>query len=312
MVLESLTDRLGGKQARRVIDLVDDLWDSRKKIVDMVDFVWDNRSAISGVIDFMSDNQDRLADLVGRLPQLVSTTGAGLEAAGVGAERASLLLVGDGDNSPKQLSASAANALERCQEELVGIAELLVDLGDGLDRVNIPTISTDRTEVMGFSLISGIDIGERPLLDGAAKRVTRGATSLGDVAENLGDVANRFRLLGDQLVEVGADLGESGTQLVGSGATMQSFVTEMPDGPRPTPASRRTSKSRKAAAKSTSASKKKTTSKKTATKKNAAAKKKTTSKKSTGTKKRAAKKTSSAKKKAATKKAPRSTIMPGG
>ena len=224
MGLDSVVDRLGGQQMKRVIDLVDDLWDSRKKIVEMVDFVWDHRAQISGVIDFVQDNQERITDVVGRLPELVGQAGTGLQAAGSGAARASALLSGDGEQSPRQLSQTAAEALERCQEQLRDIAGLLADLGDSLDRVRIPTITADRTELMGFSLISGIDIGERPLLDVASKRVSEGSVGLVQVAENLGEVAGRFRRLGAHLVDVGIDLGDAGGQLTVSGVTLRSFV----------------------------------------------------------------------------------------
>ncbi|MFK7917690.1 MAG: hypothetical protein AB8G14_06405 [Ilumatobacter sp.] len=297
MVFESVTDRLGGKQAKRVIDLVDDLWDSRKKIVEMVDFVWDNRSAISGVIDFVQEHQERITDVVSRLPDLVGTAGVGLEAAGSGAQRASLLLAGDDDNSPRELSATAATALERCQEQLVDIAGLLGELGDGLDRVRIPTISADRTEVMGFSLISGVDIGERPLLDVASKRVSDGAAGLVEVAGNLADVASRFRRLGVHLADVGVDLGDAGEQLSGSGTTLRSFVDDPPTSTKQrTPARKKPARKKPATKKP---AQKKPAQKKRATKK-PATKKKTVARKKTVAKKTATKR--------ATKQ--RSTIMP--
>lgn len=315
MVFESVTDRLGGKQAKRVLDLVDDLWDSRKKIVEMVDFVWDNRSAISGVVDFMQENQERIADLVGRLPELVGTAGVGLEAAGSGAQRASLLLTGDDENSPRELSATAASALERCQEQLTDIAGLLGELGDSLDRVRIPTISADRTEVMGFSLISGVDIGERPLLDMASKRVSDGADGLVEVATNLADVAGRFRRLGVHLADVGVDLGDAGEQLAGSGGTLRSFLGDMPAAAKPRSSKRTATKknpTRKKKAPATKRATKKTATKQRPTKKSTAkqpATNKTAAKKRAPAKKAAAKKTA-AKKKSTAKR--RSTIIPGG
>ena len=34
---------------RKVLDLVDDLWESRDKIIASVDFVWEHRAAASGL-----------------------------------------------------------------------------------------------------------------------------------------------------------------------------------------------------------------------------------------------------------------------
>ena len=119
MGITDITDRLGGKQVKQMADLVDDLWGERKKILKVVDLVWDNRDEIMGVVKFVGDNKDKIDDVVGRLPTLIGEAGQGLEAAGVGAARASALLLGADGDGPQQLTDEAADLLDRCQQQLL-------------------------------------------------------------------------------------------------------------------------------------------------------------------------------------------------
>ncbi len=198
-MFDGILDKVSGTalkfDPRKVIDLIDDLWESRHKIVETVDFVWDNRDAINSAIGFMGDHADDLVDLGKRLPALLFNAGSALGTAGDGARQASQMLLGSDGDGVRELAGEAADALERCQSELWMVMGLFDRAGSGLAALPL--------------------VGEiaNPLVDGAGR--------IGAVSDDLGSVARRLRGLGASITDAGRDLGAVGDSLGSSGAALQ-------------------------------------------------------------------------------------------
>lgn len=242
-MFNDLLDKLGGDAAkldpRKLLDLIDDLWESRSKIVDTVEFVWDRRDAIGEAIDFVQDHADDLVDLAKRLPELLGDAGGALETAGGGAVKASAMLLGTDGDGVGDLAAEAAAALDRCRDEL--------------------------HEVMGLFDKAGSGLASLPLVGSAAEPLVDGAHRIGAVAEDLGSVAGRLKGLGDTITDAGGDLGEVGAALGSSGVALQRLAPEptrppAKKSPKKRPAKRAAKKARKPAKK---AAKRRTTKKPT-------------------------------------------------
>ncbi len=259
-ILEKITGSASDLDPRKIVDLVDDLWDSRKKIVDAVDFVWDNRDEIMRAVDFVRDHADELLDLAKRLPDLLADAGGALATAGGGAHQASAMLLGDGGDGVRELADDAASALERAQRELADVMKMFAKLDD------VPFMD--------------------PIVSGGAK--------IGSVADDLETVAGRLRGLGTAITSAGENLDDVGSMLESSGSTLQGFAAAPP---KKTKAKR---SSKKATTKKKPPAKKKTPAKKKPAARKASAKKKPAKQvaaKNSAAKKPATKKAASPKKK---------------
>lgn len=262
MGIEDLLGKASGTDLRKVFSLADQLWDDRDKITEVVGLVWENRDQFSAALDFVQEHGDELVDLLKRLPELLSTAGEALDAAGAGAETASVFLIGapigqgkTGKTGPPAvavttLTETAADALDRCQNELHGVESMISGLGRQVDALGILPKSIR-------------DIG------GGAHRIAL-------VADDLATVADQLRHLGVSVNDAGADLGKVGEMLQYSGSALQSLT-----GGSPSKSSSRKPVAKKAATKTTppknARSKKgpkvKSPSKKTSSKKTATARK---------------------------------------
>lgn len=182
-----------------------------KKLMDAVNFVWNHREQIS--------------DLIERLPTLLNETGNNIEAAGASAVKASAFLTGKGtkDGGVKHMAAVAAEALDDGQRELGEVAEMLGRIGEELDRINIPNISPKFTNVAGFNVMSGLDIGHNALFDDVTDRMKGGSDRLTAMSKNLQTVSVQLREMGDLLQGMGGDLDRVGGQLQNSGKTLKSL-----------------------------------------------------------------------------------------
>ena len=196
---------------RNLLDRID-----IEKLIEVVDLVWDNRA--------------KIRNLVENLPQMLRETGDNIETAGASAVKASQFLVGGDGDTPgaSKLSELAAAALDRSYEELNNVAQVMEKIGDEIDDVRIPSIKPKRREVMGISVVSGLDMGENKMVDRAADRIKDSADRLASISNDLKDVAHHLRGLGSVLNETGGDLGKVGSQLQESGVRLRSF-SEMTD-----------------------------------------------------------------------------------
>lgn len=226
-MFDKLMDAFDDFDPSRVKDVVEAVWEDKDKIGEVVSLVWENREAITTVIEFVQGHKDQIMEVVSRLPEMLATTGSGIAAAGASAVQASGLLTGsdDDDMSARRLAEIAADALDTCRAELVKAAGLVGRVGDQVDALKIPSVSPKYTEIMGFNVVTGVDIGEMSLLDDAVGELREGAGTIEGISGSLAEVSKHLRVLGSRLTDAGADLDKVGAQLQESGGLMQQVAT---------------------------------------------------------------------------------------
>lgn len=194
----------------KLFDKFDDF--DPEKMMEVVNLVWNNR--------------EKIMDLIERLPQILQDTGDGIESAGVGALNASSLLLGTKEKPGAQkIAEMAADALDRCQVEIEKAAEIMSHFGEEIDDIRIPSLKPEYKEVMGFNVITGLDMGENKLVDNAADRLKGGSDRLEDIGKDLKAVAGHLRELGGTLTDTGEGLNNVGEKLKESGGTLRSLTT---------------------------------------------------------------------------------------
>jgi hypothetical protein len=173
--------------------------------------------------DLFMDNKDKIFDVIERIPLMLKETGDTMEAAGNSAMKASTFLVGGqkGKPSAKEVSELAADALERCYKEIAQVAKFMDELGDDLDKINIPNIKPRFIEALGHKVVSGIELGEDQLFDNAAGKLQDGSRRLGTIGGDLSAVAKHLRGLGATLADAGTDLNVVGEKLKQGGTTLK-------------------------------------------------------------------------------------------
>jgi hypothetical protein len=237
-----LDDLLGdfGDDLGKAKDLADQLWDDRDKISETVSLVWDNKDELVGVLDFVKDHGDDLLDLLKKVPEILGQAGDGLTLAGTSAVQAGGWLV-DEKGGVAKFAETAADAIEACLEQLGRAVELLGDLGDEIDGISIPSFEPTYTEVMGFNVVTGLDIGEMSLTDQAAGKIRDGGEQLDGIASHLAGASDALRALGGKVADAGGELESVGLQLHDSGQTLTT-VTGSAKRKKPPKTTKRTTK----------------------------------------------------------------------
>lgn len=190
---------------------------------DTVEWVVDNKDALGKAIDFIRDLDDRIPELIRVLPGLLASLGGGLAEAGEQAQRAAVTLLGDdGEGGARAVLGRGADALSGMTEQLGGAATMLSGVADDVGKVGIPSFEAKYTEVVGFRVISGVEIETSPILKGPAEKLKSGADTVTDVTRNLGSLADDLAQLaavmgtiGQALDGLGERLGSSGQQIRG-------------------------------------------------------------------------------------------------
>lgn len=226
----------------KIMQVVEAVWEDREKIGEAVNLVWGNRERLLQVLDYVQDNQELLTsvlafvrdqrehilNLIEQLPTLLHQTGDTIEAAGQSAMRAASFLTGaDGDPnslSARDLAEIVAKVLESCQDEIRAAAGVMQTFSKEVDGLTIPSVEPQFTEVMGFNVISGLEIGENPLVEDAGERLRRGSVRLTDMGKQFDTFADQMRKLGKSLTAAGDSLNEVGAQLASSGGTLRSLA----------------------------------------------------------------------------------------
>lgn len=183
-VLDKLGDLFDDKGLGRLKDVADSFGDNKDRILEAVDWVWDHR--------------EEMVDLMQRLPKLLGETGASLASAGDGAVRAGNLLTGGDGDSVGGLTAAAADALDRCLEQIRDASKLMAGVADQVD--------------------------DLPMLDGVGGSLAKGADRLEGIGGELGEVALRLRAVGVKITDAGTDLGELGAGLRDGGSELAEFA----------------------------------------------------------------------------------------
>lgn len=228
MGIRDIVGKLDDIDLGKVKDVVETIWDDKDKIGEVVDLVWSNRDRLVPVLDWVKDNGDDLLDLLERVPAILGRAGSALVDAGESAVTAAGWLVGQADDGVVELVEVAAKALDSCWDELDDVGKLLATLGDRIDDVEIPTIAPKYTEVMGFDVVTGIDFGADPFLDGVADRMRDGAVRVEGVANGLTTVAEQLRGVASRVVDAGNDLEKVGKQLGSSGSSLMAMSATKP------------------------------------------------------------------------------------
>ena len=195
----------------KILDNFDDF--DVEKVMKVVNMVWENR--------------ERFMELIEKLPDMLNDTGNSIEAAGDSALAASSLLLGDKKTdtpSAGKISEMAADALERCQEEIANAAKIMEKFGVEIDDIRIPSFEPEYKEVMGFNVITGVDIGENKMIDNAADRLKNGSDRMEEISKDLKNVAGYLRQLGGTLTNTGEGLDNVGHKLKESGGTLRSLI----------------------------------------------------------------------------------------
>ena len=299
MNIEDLLGSVGGDQMQRVL-----------QIVRQVDDNWDG---LMQAVDFITDHGDDLIDLLGRLPDILERAGEALgTAAEAAVEASSFLTAGDGLDAD-DIAGSAARAMAVCQEHLSSVAGLLDRVGEELGGIKVPTIDVERNELMGLSVVSGIDIGSNQVAGGAARDVKASARQLKDVADalatagdGLGRLQSNLSAAGDRINALAGDVEASGNALAELSGGPSRRSTKKRNSTKRNSTKRKATSKKKPAAKRKPATrkapaKKRSTTKRSTAKRKPTAKRKTTAKRSTATRKPAARK-APARKAAPTKK----------
>lgn len=212
----------------KIGEAVNLVWGNRERLLQVLDYVQDNQEMLTSVLDFVRDQREHIMNLVEQLPDLLQQTGGTIEAAGQSAMRAASFLTGaDGDPdslSARDLAEIVAKVLESCQDEIHTAAAMMQHFSKEVDGLTIPSVEPQFTEVMGFNVITGLEIGENALVEDAGERLRRGSTRLTDMGKQFDTFADQMRKLGKALTAAGDNLNQVGAQLATSGDTLRSLA----------------------------------------------------------------------------------------
>ncbi|MCB0045575.1 MAG: hypothetical protein KDD92_09110 [Caldilineaceae bacterium] len=214
----------------KIGEMVDVFWEKRDQLMETMDYFSTYKDRITAVVEYISENKERLGELMDSLPEIMDKTGVGIETAGLSAERASALLTGDNKDdkiiSAYEMTGMAAVALQRCTVQLENIATLIQELGDKVDGIRIPSFDAQFTEVMGFRVITGLDINENSLTGDIGDRFHGGADRISEISDDFTRVSEQFRKLGTMLVHTGDNLNSVGSQLQRSGKSLRAMTPD--------------------------------------------------------------------------------------
>ncbi|MGI9605622.1 MAG: hypothetical protein ACR2P0_05735 [Acidimicrobiales bacterium] len=157
------------------------------------DVVGGGGNDITDAVKFVAQHGDDLIDLVGRLPELLSSTASALTEAADDVGAAAAFLTGGRNAGPgvQKLAEVASDALDTCRDELADAEALLRNVAGKFDR--IPMV--------------GDDIGEA-----------------------MGDVAKRFDTVGDRLAQVAVQLRKLGGAVDSAGHGLSRTAAKLDTG----------------------------------------------------------------------------------
>lgn len=203
------------------------LLNNHQKILGATELLWDNWDDMMEVVEYVMDHRAQIAEFLSKVPEFLGKTGDLIQAAGVSATQASAFLTGDDKRkesvSARDLADLAANALDNCQDELKSVAELMARIGKQFDNVKIPTLKPEYSKVMGFEVITGLELGESSFIDDAADQLRHGAQRIEQIGASFQNVAQQMRKMGGVLTDAGGDLRNVGNHLQESSVVLQSI-----------------------------------------------------------------------------------------
>jgi hypothetical protein len=165
-----------------------------------VGFVTENSDDFEKVLKLVRGLPDDAAGFLGKLPELLTTIGAGLADAGEQAAKAAGALVGDdGEGGARKALAGSANTMHAAKDRLMEASGMLSGPAGELDK--IPGIG-----------------------DAAAKKLTDGSGQVGGVATEIERLAGNLQDLSGILATVGDALKGLGTKLSESGGSVKTLL----------------------------------------------------------------------------------------
>jgi hypothetical protein len=200
------------------------------RVADAIGSLWEHRDDLLDAVDWLRDHRDDVMALISKLPELVASAGDGIAKAGGSAVAAAKFLVGgeaDDEFSAVDLAHAAADALDRCREELADAHELIRRLGDEVDDITVPSVRPRYVKVAGLSVIAGLDIGESSLTDDAAAKIRGGADRLVGISDGLETVSEQLRRLGGAVTDAGTHLQAVGGFLEVSGGQLSGMTVSL-------------------------------------------------------------------------------------
>lgn len=230
-LISDYPDLANSLSSSQLFDVVNLIWSQRDKILGAADLLWDNRDEIVDAVEYVMNQRERIADFLEKVPEFLGKTAHFIHEAGESAVQASAYLTGEGgkkdSTSVRDLAELAAGALERCNEELRATAQLLENLGRQIDDVKIPMLKPEYSQIMGFNVVTGVELGESNLVDDAAEQLKRGSLRLNEIGDDFRNVAQNMRKLGGVITDAGQDLSHVGSKLQESSA-MLTTLTQLP------------------------------------------------------------------------------------
>ena len=241
-MMQDILSYLAKVDFKRMAELANTVWEDRDKIGESIDLVYDNREKFIQAVNFVQDHQDtlkqvmafigdqreRVLDMLDNLPQLLAQTGHWMEYAGNSAKKAGTFLAGaDGDPdsvSAQDIAEVVAKVLGHCQNEVRLAATTIDKVNEQVGDVRIPSITPKYTEVMGFQLISGLQLKESELIENASERLKNGAKRLESLSAQFDTFAEQIRKLGKSLTDTGVDIHKVGDQLSKSGGNLSALM----------------------------------------------------------------------------------------
>lgn len=195
------------------------------QISEVISWVGENKDTLGDVIDFVRDLPENVGELLGKLPQLLDGLGSGLADAGEQAQKAALTLVGaDGKGGARASLSHGSDTVGQITEQLAKAGAMLAAVAEDIGEIGIPSLEPKHSEIMGFKVISGVDITTNPILAGPAGKLKEGADTISGVSANLTSLAGDLGNLSDILGKVGAALDGLGGRLGDSGGQIRGLM----------------------------------------------------------------------------------------
>lgn len=190
-----------------------------------VNFFLENQDDFGRLLQLLRDLPDGAAGLLHQLPELLNTVGTGLAEAGEQAANAARALIGpDGGGGARGALTGGAELMASTKDQLGAAAAMLAGVATQLNDIDIPNFEPTFVKIAGFDVISGLDVGSTKPLEGPARTLNDGATTVTGVAGNLDLLSGSLREISDILGAVGDALNGLGDKLHSSGRTVAELL----------------------------------------------------------------------------------------
>jgi hypothetical protein len=120
--------------------------------------------------------------------------------------------------------ANGAHSMVSAKLQLERVALLFGGVAKELNEVGIPHVEPKYSEVMGFHVVTGVDVSMYRVLEGPAKKLSDGADTVTAIVGDLDALSVTLRELSDILGVVGDAMSGLGQRLSSSGGAVRTLV----------------------------------------------------------------------------------------